>query len=99
MTAQVSVASRDRPECWCCGRISNADELVHLGNHPEVTICTRCARSVGKWGREIEDRSRAGLANRARGQLRRLRKLVVRRGWQHLPIIGPPLRWLGRHTP
>src|SRR5260370_22969148 len=26
----------------------NPAKMVHLGNHPEVTLCTRCAHSVSK---------------------------------------------------
>jgi hypothetical protein len=73
--------------------------MVHLGNHPEVTVCTGCARSVSKWAWEIEDQSRTGAAVRARDQFRRLRRGVVRRGWHRSRFIGRPLRWLGRHTP
>ena len=73
--------------------------MVRLGNHPEVTICTRCARSVASWAGEIEDRSRDSIAARARDRLRSVRKAVVRHGWHHSPIIGGPLRWLGRHLP
>ena len=88
-----------RSECWCCGRFDAADRLVHLGNHPEVAVCTRCAHSIHKWAGEIEDRDSAGLAVRARDAFRRVRKTVVRRGWHHHRLVGRPLRWLGRHTP
>ncbi len=88
-----------RPECWCCGTIEDPTRLVHLGNHPEVTVCTRCAHSISKWAGEIEDQSRTGVAVGARDGFRRLRKTVVQRGWHHNRIIGPALRWLGRHTP
>jgi hypothetical protein len=74
-------------------------KMVRLGNHPEVTLCTRCAHSVSKWAREIEDAGRTGLAARTRDQLRDVRKTVMRRGWHRYPLIGRPLRWLGRHLP
>jgi hypothetical protein len=72
---------------------------VHLGNHPEVTVCIRCAHSISKWAWEIEDQSRTGIAVRARDGFRRLRRGVVQRGWHHHRLIGRPLRWIGRHTP
>jgi hypothetical protein len=101
MTVHTAVEdeSRGRSECWCCGVIEDPAKLVHLGNHPEVTVCTRCAHSISKWAAEIEDQARTGLAVRARDQFRNLRKGVVRRGWHHNRFIGRPLRWLGKRTP
>lgn len=101
MTAHVVVenAPHARSECWCCGAIDDPATQVHLGNHPEVTVCTRCAHSISKWAREIEDQSRTGIAVRARDEFRRARKTVVKRGWHHSRVIGRPLRWLGEHTP
>ena len=101
MSAQVVVGEEppQRSECWCCGAIEDPVKFVHLGNHPEVTVCTRCAHSISKWAWEIEDQSRTGLSVRARDQLRRLRKTVVQRGWHHNRLIGRPLRWLGKRTP
>lgn len=85
--------------CWCCGTIEDPTRLVHLGNHPEVTVCVRCAHSISKWAGEIDDRCRTGFAARARDQFRVLRKTVVRHDWQHHRLIGRPLRWIGKHTP
>jgi hypothetical protein len=73
--------------------------MVHLGNHPEVAICPRCARFVAKTGREIEDRRKVGPEVVVRNQFRQRRRAVVQRGWHHAPGIGPMLRWIGRHTP
>ena len=86
-------------ECWCCGARQDASQVVRLGNHPEVTLCTRCARSVGKWAGEIEDRDRDSIAARARDRFRAVRKTVIRHGWHHAPLIGRPVRWLGKHLP
>jgi hypothetical protein len=101
MTAQTAVEDErmGRSECWCCGMSGNPAKMVHLGNHPEVTMCTRCAHSVSKWAWEIEDADRTGLAVRVRDQLRGMRKTVVRRGWHHSGLIGRPLRWLGKYLP
>lgn len=86
-------------QCWCCGMIADPARLVHLGNHPEVVVCIRCVRSLGKWAWEIEDQARTGLAVRARDSFRRLRKRVVRHGWHHNKLVGRGLRWIGRFTP
>lgn len=86
-------------QCWCCGAINDPARLVHLGNHPEVVVCLRCANSLSKRAWEIEDQARVGPAVRARDVMRRLRKTVVQHGWHHNKIVGRGLRWLGRFTP
>jgi len=88
-----------RPECWCCGTLEDPAQFVRLGNHPEVTICTRCAHWVSKQAGGIEDRSRTGLVVAARDRLRRLRSSVIQHGWHRNRLIGRPLRWIGKHTP
>lgn len=101
MTLQVAVdeAPHSRSECWCCGMVEDPARLVHLGNHPEVTVCIRCAHSISKWAWEIEDQSRPGMAARARDQFRSVRKAVVQRGWHQSRLVGRPLRWLGSRLP
>jgi len=44
MSVECQTASdrTDESSCWCCGRPSSEDDLVHLGNHPEVGICVSC---------------------------------------------------------
>ncbi len=98
-TQRTEEAWPARSECWCCGMIDDPERQVHLGNHPEVALCIRCARSVSKWAWEVEDRSKTGLAVTARDQFRVLRKAVVRRGWHQSRLVGRPLRWLGGHLP
>jgi hypothetical protein len=73
--------------------------MVHLGNHPEVALCLRCARWAAKQAWEIEDRDRTGALVLARDRFRALRSRVVDRGWQHNRYVGRPLRWLGKHLP
>lgn len=85
--------------CWCCGVIADPAKLVHLGDHPEVVVCIRCAHSLSKLAWEMEDQARTGPAVRARDEVRRLRKTVVRHGWHNHKIVGRALRWLGRYTP
>jgi len=74
-------------QCWCCGTVEDPTRLVRLGNHPEVGLCVRCAHSVSKWAWEIEDRFRA------------LRRAVIRRGWHKSPLVGGPIRWIGKRLP
>jgi hypothetical protein len=90
---------RGASDCWCCGMIESPEKMVRLGNHPEVTICVRCAYSIKNWAWEIEDQSRTGPAVRARDWFRRLRRDAVRRGWHRSRWIGRPVRWLGRRLP
>lgn len=73
--------------------------MVHLGNHPEVALCVRCAHWAAKQAWEIEDRGKGGPLAFARAQFRGLRRHVVEHGWQHHPVFGGPIRWLGKHLP
>lgn len=73
--------------------------MVHLGNHPEVAVCVRCAYSLKTWAWELEDRSRTGLAVHLRSGLRLARRSVMRNGVHRRKWVGRPLRWLGRKLP
>jgi hypothetical protein len=99
MSTATASEFAEQQECWCCGQLGEADALVHLGNHPEVAVCPRCAHSLSKWAWEVEDRSRTGPAKAARDGFRSVRRAVVHRGWHRSPLIGAPLRWLGRYLP
>ncbi|MDX6325403.1 MAG: hypothetical protein QOK15_1757 [Nocardioidaceae bacterium] len=85
--------------CWCCGSIAAADRTVHLGHHPEVHLCLRCAHFVHQQAWEMEDQAKRGPAAFARDRFRNMRAEVVRRGWHHNKIIGGRLRWLGKYLP
>jgi hypothetical protein len=82
-------------ECWCCGSTDDPVQMVHLGNHPEVALCRRCAHWASKQAWQIADRAKTGPLVFARERLRALRRAVVERGWQHLPVFGGPMRWIG----
>jgi hypothetical protein len=73
--------------------------VVRLGGHPEVAVCLPCAHVLHQQARGLEDADRPSLAGRLRAGLRVGRRLVMRRGWQHAPVIGPVLRWLGPRLP
>jgi hypothetical protein len=70
--------------------------MVRLGNHPEVSVCVRCARWLGRQASEVEDRARGGPGVAARLLIRSARREVMRRGWHRSPVLGAPLRWIGR---
>lgn len=85
--------------CWCCGDSRDESAVVRLGSHPEVAVCLRCAHFLHQQARSREDAARPSPASRVRDGLRAGRRLVMRRGWQHAPVIGPVFRWLGRRLP
>ncbi len=85
--------------CWCCGQQRPADQVVHLGSHPEVAVCLGCAHFLHQRARARADDLHPSLAGRGRDVLRTGRELVVRRGWQHAPGVGRVLRWAGRRLP
>jgi hypothetical protein len=73
--------------------------LVHLGTHPEVTVCLRCAHFLHQQAGQREDALRPSLAGRLRDGLRRARRMVMAHGWHQRPVLGRPLRWLGQRFP
>jgi hypothetical protein len=73
--------------------------MIHLDNHPEVEMCRLCARWAAKEAWEIEDRDKTGVLASMRDRFRHLRRRVIDRNWHRHPVLGPPLRWLGKHLP
>jgi hypothetical protein len=95
----VEDAELSPSQCWCCGVIDDPARQVHLGDHPEVALCIRCAHSVSKWAWEIEDQAKTGPIVRARDRFRELRRGVIRRGWHRSRLVGAPIRWIGKRLP
>jgi hypothetical protein len=95
----VDVHDDGQVQCWCCDLRDPPDQMVHLGSHPEVTLCLRCAHFVHQQAWQIEDEGERGPAAFARDQFRNLRAVVIRRGWHHNKVIGGKLRWLGKYLP
>ena len=89
----------ERSPCWCCGTLDDPGRMVHLGNHPEVVLCLRCARWASQQAKGIEDRTNKGVLVLARERLRAARRRVMRHGWHHNRLVGRPLRWLGKRLP
>jgi hypothetical protein len=86
-------------QCWCCGERRAADTMVHLGSHPEVAVCLRCAHFLHQQAWNLEDELRPSMGGRVRDGLRSARRAVMARSWHQRPLVGRPLRWLGRHLP
>lgn len=85
--------------CWCCGQPYEKARMAHLGEHPEVTVCARCARSLLRWARVADARgSRSWSARFGRASLR-VRKFIVQRDWHRRARLGRALAWLGRRLP
>lgn len=102
MTSAAPASQADAAElleCWCCGTSYPEADLVRLGNHPEAAVCLVCAHYLHQQARAREDARRPSPATRVRNQLRAARQLVIRRSWHRAPVIGRPLRWLGRRLP
>ena len=90
---------RDRLECWCCGQRYAGQRLIHLGSHPEVSVCLRCARFLYHQAGQREDALRPSLTGRLRNVLRSGRRFFMQHHWHQLPVVGRPLRWMGRYLP
>lgn len=95
----IDLSSDESIRCWCCDTADTPDRMVHLGNHPEVHLCLRCAHFVHQQAWEIEDQGKRGPAALARERLRSLRAGVVRRGWHQNRFIGGKLRRIGKYLP
>jgi hypothetical protein len=74
-------------------------DLIRLGQHPEVGVCLRCGHFLHQQARGREDALRPSPGSRMRDGLRAGRRIVMDQGWHQKPVIGRPLRWLGRRLP
>jgi hypothetical protein len=104
MPTEATVADRGSAgpggsDCWCCGQRYPSERLIRLGSHPEVAVCSACAHFLHQRARQREDALRPSTAGRLRDGLRWGRQVVIERQWHQRPVIGRPLRWLGRHLP
>jgi hypothetical protein len=89
----------ERPTCWCCGSTFAEQNLVRLGNHPEVGVCNGCARWLHRRARSaVDDGRRTPFAVGRRG-LDWARGRVMHAGAQDWPVVGPLLRRLDRRLP
>jgi hypothetical protein len=86
-------------DCWCCGQRYPNEQPVRLGSHPEVAVCLRCAHFLHQQAMQREDALRPSTGSRLRDGLRWGRRVVMDHHWHQRPVIGRPLRWLGRYLP
>lgn len=72
---------------------------MHLGNHPEVVVCTRCAHFLHTRAWAKDDHAKTGPGVRTRNAFRQVRRSAMAKGWHRNRFVGPPLRWLGKRLP
>lgn len=89
----------EAPECWCCGESFHEDQLVRLGEHPEVGLCMNCALWVHRRARALGDEGRRGPGARGRRAVDAARERVIRSGVHDWPVLGAILRRIDRHLP
>lgn len=95
MTEQTAPPS----PCWCCGSSYPDDELVHLGQHPEVAVCLGCTRWLRRRAtRRLDDRN-PSVRGRFRAGVAWVRSGVMKRGWHERGLLGALLRRIDRHLP
>lgn len=101
MTAQPTheEATTSAPRCWCCGAERREDELLHLGNHPEVAVCAGCARWLHRRATQLEDAQHPTIGARLRAVVRSARAHVIDRGWHQRGALGKLLRRIDRYLP
>jgi hypothetical protein len=59
--AAVDAPDDGNVQCWCCSTVGPCDRMVHLGDHPKVHLCLRCAPFMNQQAWRIEDDVRHGL--------------------------------------
>lgn len=99
MTTHAEAEAGERRRCWCCDKEFHAEDVVHLGAHPEVSICFGCTRWVRRRAILRADAGRRGMRVTLRRVLAQMRAAVIGRGWHGLPVVGPFLRWIDRRLP
>jgi hypothetical protein len=80
MTSGTQGQSPADPQCWCCGSKYPEPDLVHLGQHPEVAICLRCAHWLRRRATARHDEQHHTLAGQLRGVLQAARDQIINRG-------------------
>jgi len=98
-TAATEHDQQARATCWCCGEEYDDAELTRLGSHPEVGVCSGCARWLARRARAGSGPDEQTLPARLRRGVDRARGQVMRAGIHDWPVVGPLLRRLDRHLP
>lgn len=85
--------------CWCCGAPYPEAVLHHLGSHPEVGVCTDCARWLYRRATQRHDEQHRSLGGSLRRLIHSVRSALIERGWHERRVLGAFLRWLDRRLP
>ncbi len=99
MSVQPEQQQAEKTACWCCGTEYPETELVRLGQHPEVSVCLRCARWLQRRASQRYDVQHPSPGRRFRAAIHGVRTAVIRRGWHERGATGALLRWIDRHLP
>lgn len=99
MTIADEHAAQTTAQCWCCDNEYADADLVRLGAHPEVGICSGCAQFLHRRAVEHDDASRRSPGGLLRSGVRAGRDWVIAHGWHEKGKLGAVLRRLDRHLP
>lgn len=99
MTAAAEHETMSPTKCWCCGSTYPEDDLVHLGEHPEVAVCLGCSQWLRRRAVRRRGAGRRSPAVRIRGVIDGVRGAVIERGWHERGVLGRLLRRIDRYLP
>jgi hypothetical protein len=99
VTVDVALDTPVLSTCWCCGKPVPEEELVRLGQHPEVGVCQGCARWLQRRAVARRDDQHLSASGRLRSGVRAMRGTVIERGWHEMPVVGRFLRYVNRYLP
>jgi hypothetical protein len=88
---------RGQGRCWCCDRPYRPEEMVHLGAHPEVTVCRDCARYLNRRAAILPGTTKPMRVVRSTTQA--VRDRVMARNLHESRFLGRFLRWLDKYLP
>ena len=89
----------DTSQCWCCGSSRRTEEMVSLGDHPEVTLCWDCARWAHRRAVAQADALSPGVGSAIRSRIQAVRDRVIALELHQRPRLGPILRRIDRWLP
>lgn len=99
MSVADETSQAPAPLCWCCGNQFEEQDLVRLGSHPEVGVCSGCARFLHRRAVAQDDQRRTSPAGQIRAAIAAVRDWIIAHNWHRLPLLGPLLQRLDRHLP
>jgi hypothetical protein len=99
MTVQPEQDHVTTSQCWCCGNTYGEENLIRLGQHPEVGVCLTCARWLQRRAVQRHDEQHPSWQAELRSRVDSIRNAVIRRGWHRQGAFGKFLRWINRYLP